>query len=223
MFGKVKLSKRQIKEDKFTAFMLNAKHHFMENWQYFIIGIVIVILIAVAIVYYFDSQKAQQIEAGNRYSDAIMSFRNGNNEDAILKLEQITKDFSSSKSAEQAVFQLANIHYENKNYPEATRFFEMYLNKYKDNKLFRSSSISGIASCMENQGNFAEAASKFQEAYNEFSESPSAGIYLESAMRNYLEVNDVENATIQLDKIKEDYSSTVLEINSIRLYTEKTQ
>ena len=222
MYGKVKLTKRQIKEDKFTAFMLNAKNQFMENWQFFIIGVVIVILIIIAVVYYLDSQKVQHIEAGNRFSNAMMEFNNGNTEDAILKLNQIIDDFSGDVFAKQAIFLLAKINLENRNYPEATRFFEMYLNRYKDDKLFRSSSLAGIAASLENQSNLAEAAAKYDAAYAEYSDSPSAGDFLLGALRNYLEAGDLENAATKLDLIKDEFKGSQIEKKAIRLYSEKS-
>ena len=223
MYGKVKLSKRQIKEDKFTAFILNAKHQFMENWQFVIIGVVIFILIIVGFVYYLDSQEAQHIDAGNRYSNALMDFANGNTEEALVKLDQIIEDYSGDSFSEKAIFQMAKIQFENKNYPEASRYFELYLCKYKIDKWFRSASLAGIASCLENQGNYAEAALKFDEAYNEFSDGPSTGDYLTGAMRNYLETGDFNNATTMLDKIKEDFEKSQIEKKAILLFTEKSR
>ena len=222
MYGKVKLSKRQIKEDKFTAFILNAKNQFMENWQYFVIGIVIVILLVVAVVYYLDSQKVQHVEAGNRYANAMYDFNNGNTEQAILKLNQIIEDFSGDIFAEQSIYALGKINFENKNYPEAIRFFEMYVNRYKDDKLFRASSFAGIASCLENQANYSDAAVKFDEAYSEYPESPSAGDYLMGSLRNYLESGNIDNAAVKLEQISENFKGTQLEKRAIRLYSEKS-
>jgi outer membrane protein assembly factor BamD (BamD/ComL family) len=222
MYGKVKLTKRQIKEDKFTTFMLNAKHQFLEHWQYFIIGIAAVILIAVAIVYYFNSQAARQQEAAQRLSRAILDYRAGNSEVALLDLNEILNDYAGSEIADHATFLLAKMNYDAHNYPEALRYYEMYVNQYKDNPLRRASAMGGIAACYENQRSIHESAKRFAAAIEAYPDSPLEADYRMSALRNFLIAGDVEAARIQYEAILEKYPNTELEKRAIRLFHELT-
>ncbi len=222
MYGKVKLSKRQIKEDKFTSFMFQAKNQLSENWQFYLIGLVVVILLAVAAVYYQSSQVTKRADAANQFADAVSNYRSGNNQVAILGLQNVLENYSGTKMAEQATLMLGNVNYDTKNYPEATRYYQMYLDKYKDSKLDRASAQAGLASSQENQGNYADAAKGFEAAYNEYPDGPLAGDYQFAAMRDYLMSGNVEKARASLDYLKKNLAGTELERRAERMFEEKS-
>lgn len=220
MYGKVKLTKRQIKEDKFTAFMLKAKHQFLENWQFYIIGLIIVILLVTAVVYYIDNKKALEIEISEKYVSAISDYRGGETQMAILSLTQIVEENPGSLFAEQAMFLLGKLNLESKNYNEANRYFEMFLDKYPDNSQYCAASKAGIATSLENQGQYSEAAAEFSAAYDLDPNGPMNGDYQYAAMRNYLLAGDSENALVHLNKIKELFSGTDFVNRATRFYIE---
>ena len=222
MQSKVKLTKRQIKEDKFTTYMLEAKDRFTDNWQFWVIGAVIVILAVIAVSYYSTSQANKAVEAADKYGRAMMEYRNGQSQIAILSLNQIMEDYGSTAVAKKATFQLGVISYESKNYPEATRYFEQYLSSYRDNPLDRAAALAGIAASEENQGNFGAAAEKFDNAVAEYSDGPLVGDYLLGAMRSHLMNGDVASAQARLDKINSDFAGTDLARRAVRLFNERS-
>ena len=122
MYNKVKLSKRQIKEDKFTTFMLNTKQFALENWQFLIIGIAVVVLVIVAIVYMMSSSETRKLEASTRFSRALLDYRNGNSQVAILSFTQILDEFAGDQVAEQSTFLLGKINLDIRNYQEAIQY-----------------------------------------------------------------------------------------------------
>lgn len=223
MYRKTRLTKRQIKEDKFTIFMLTAKDQFLQYWQFLVIGLVVVILLVTGTVYYFNSRRAGAQEAMTKFARALMDYRSGNNQLAILSFSQILEEYSSETVVEQATFLLGKINYETRNYPEAIRYYETYLSKYRDNKLNRSAAQAGIASCLENQGQYYEAAEKFAAAHDEYPNGPLIGDYHFSAMRNYLEVGEVDRAKAHLDSIKDEFAGSDLVNRAIRLFSEKAR
>jgi len=220
MYGKVKLTKRQIKEDKFTAFMLNAKHQFMQNWQFYIIGLIIVILLITAVIYYIDNKREQEIEISENFVSAISDYRNGEKQMAILGLTQIVEENSGSIIAEQAMFLLGKFNLESRNYEEAKRYFEMFLNKYPESSQYCAASKAGLATILENQGQYIEAAEAFGDAYDLDPNGPMNGDYQYAAMRNYLLAGDSENALVHLDKIRELFSGTDFVNRATRYYIE---
>lgn len=221
MQERVKLTKRQIKEDKFTAFMLSSKHQFEENWQYMAIGIVILILAVAGIVYYLNTMKETSAQAATQLSQATNQYRQGNNQVAILTLTDILNKFSGTESAEQATFMLGKLNLETRNYEESKLYFNQYLEKYKKNVLNRSAATSGLAVALENQGSYAEAAEAFEKGTKEF-----AGSALElelhlGAMRNFLLSKQVDKARTHLDFIKKNYGETLDASNATRYFYEK--
>ena len=202
--------------------MLNAKQQFSDNWQFYIIGIVVLILIISGIVYFINMQKSQALEAADLYSRGVIEYRQQNHPIAITTLTQVVENYSGTESANLATYLIGKINYDSRNYPEAIRYFEMYLKLNTPDKINRAASLAGIASAYENQVMFAEAAEKFVAAYNENQDGPLVGDYLMAAMRNYLAAGDAVNASVYLDKIKELFEGTDLATRSIRLYTENT-
>jgi len=220
MYNKVKLTKRQIKEDKFTAFVLRSKDQFMDNWQFFVIGVVLVVLIIVGGIYYINSKKSQEIQSAERYARAVADYRSGNKQVALASLNQILDNNADKIVVEEATYMLGNINYEQRNYPEAIRFWEMYVSKYHDDSLTRAASLAGIAACHENQGEYKKAAAKYLEAIDAFPDGPLEGDYREAVIRNFLADGDIKQARAQLDTLKEKAGNTDLYNRVARYFSE---
>ena len=207
MHGKVKLSKREIKEDKFATFILTAKDQFMESWQYAVIGIVVVILAVAGMVYWMNSRQSSKEEAGIKLSAAMADYQRNNLQVAQLSLQQIVDNYSGD-AAEQAAFLLGKVNLESKNYAEATSRFEKYLSSYSGNKLLRAASIAGIGGCLEGEGKYAEAAAKYLEAAKEYPGGPQEEDFQISSLRNYLDANDFAAAKSRLDELKKTFKGS---------------
>ena len=221
MHGKVKLTRRQIKEDKFATFMLTAKDRFEHNWQYFVIGAVAVILAVVAIVYYSSSSASAREEAGRKYAEALASSSSGNAQVAILNLTQIVEEDADPVTTRQAVFLLGQLNLESRNYPEAIRFFEQFTSKYRDDKLMYAAALGGLGACAENQGQFADAATKYAQAAESYPGGPSEGDFLVSAMRSDLMAGNAKKAKATLTTIRAKFKQTELAQRAERLFAEK--
>ncbi len=221
--GKVKLSKRQIKEDKFTTFVLSTKQQVQDNWQFLAIGAVIVVLLIVAVVYYMDSKTSSVNESALDYAKAIGEYRSDNKLVASNMLQQIISDNKNEQITEKSTFMLGKIYYDMRNYTEAIRFWEQYVAQYKTNILDVSAAYAGIASSYENQGQYAQGAEFFQKAINAYTDGPLEGDYYTGSMRNYLLAGDKENAKLQLDMMEEKFDETDLYIRAARYYGEKLQ
>lgn len=221
MHGKVKLTKRQIKEDKFATFMLTAKDRFEQSWQYYVIGVVAVILAVVAVVYYFNSSRTAREDAAKKYSEAVASSSSGNNQVAILSLTQIVEQDADAVTTRQALFLLGQLNLESRNYPEATRYFEQFVSKYSDDKLMYAAALAGLGVCAENQGQYADASAKYEQAAEAYPGGPSEGDFLTSSMRSSLEAGETDKAKLRLATIKEKYKNSDVANRAERLFTEK--
>ncbi len=223
MYNKVKLTKRQIKEDKFTAFVLRSKAQVTENWQFVVIGVVLLALVIVGGVYYINSQKTKKLESAQQFAQAMSNYRNGNKQVAVAGLNQLLEENPDAKIAAEATFMLGTINYELRNYPEAIRYWEMYTSKYHDDKGMQASAYAGIAACQENQGNYEEAAAKYLEAIKVFPDGPLEGDYREAVIRNYLALGKVELARAQLDTLKEKFKGSELYNRTARYFSEHSR
>ena len=123
MYGKVKLTKRQIKEDKFTAFMLNSKQQVEVNWQYLAIAVIVIILGVVGSIYYLDSIKEASRQAATKMAKGNLEFRGGNSQVAILTFTEIINNYGGTKSAEQATFMLGKVNLTEHKLPRSDQIF----------------------------------------------------------------------------------------------------
>lgn len=222
MQSKVKLSKRQIKEDKFTTFMLTSKQQMTENWQFFVIGGVVVLLAIVGIAYFISNSSSAKDEAGELFARGMTEYRSGNRQVSVTTFQQILDDHGGNQVAQKSTFMLGQVNFELRNFSEAQRYWNMYLDKYGDNKLDRAASLAGIAASFEEQSDFTQGAAKFLEAIAEFPEGPMTGYYHAGAMRNYLALNQPDKAREQLDLIKEKYPDTDMYMRAARYFGEQT-
>ena len=173
---RVKITKQQMKQDKFTTFMLQSKDWFVERWQIIAIAAAIVVVVIVAIFYISNLKETRALEAANRLNTAISMLRQQQYGDALPELQQIADEYGGKIGA-RALFYLADGQYEGKNYGEAMAAFQRYIDKYGNDKIAAASAIAGIAACLENTFEYAAAGDKYIEAAEFYPESPSAPDY----------------------------------------------
>ena len=210
MHQKVRITKRQLKEDKFTTFMLTSKDRLQDSWQFVVIGIVAVILVVVAVVYYFDVQRSSADEAGMKFAQALMDYRSGNNQVAVLSFAQLVEEYGDQPAAEYSTYLLGISNYRQRNYDEAVRYYEEYLTRYKGDLLVRAGALAGVAACYEDQGRFPEAMEKYEQAISEYSSGPQIGDYHLGAMRCAAGAGNSEKAREHLAFIQQEYKGTQL-------------
>ncbi len=223
MYGKVKLTKKQIKEDKFTHFMLTAKQQVTDSWQYYVIGFVVIVLAISAIVFFVDMQEKQAIEGSSLYSKAVVEYRQKSYQSALLSLQTVLDNHGGTEAAQNATYLSGKINLETQNYPEAIRFFEMYTSKFAADKLKSAASLAGIATALENQGKYDEASTKYEEAIAIDTDGPSAGEYHFDAMRNLLLLGKTDAAKTHYEYIKDNLAGSRLEKNAALLFGEKSK
>ncbi len=221
MQGKVKLTKRQVKEDKFTTFMLTSKDRFLENWQFYVGGLVVVVLAISFMSWYVNHSSDLEIQAAEKFAAASMSYSQDEYQIARLGFSEILDDYAGTAVTSQATFLLGNICLDAREYDEAQRYFEMYVNKYKDDKLSRASALAGIATVHENQAKYADAATYFVRASKEWHDGPLAGEYELGAVRNFVKAENVESARERLEVLKADFEGNMVVDQAIRLMSEK--
>jgi len=221
MQNRVKLTKRQIKEDKFTSVMLRSRGWFQDNWQFLAIGIFAVILLAVAANFWFDAQANDRQVAATKFARALNDYRGGNDQVASAGLSNIIEEHSNTDVAKQSMFLLGKLNFRMRIFPEAIRNFEQFLKNERTDKLSRAAAQAGIAACHENQGLYAEAAEKYEAAIKEMPDGPLIGDYHFSAMRCYLDLKDGESARIHLNIIEEKFEGSELVNRALRMFGEK--
>jgi len=220
MEQRVKLTKRQIKEDKFMTFMLAARGWFQDNWQYVGIGGLVVVLLVVAGVFYVSSLGAAKEQAALDFSSAWSEYAKGNQQVATAKFSEVISAHSGSTEAEQATFLLAAMNLRNRNYAEATRYFELYIRDFKNNPLNLAAAHAGLGAIHEDQIQFAEGAEAYTAAIEAYPEGPLVGDYQFAKLRCLIGLADRAGAAEVVAQIEERFEGTELVARSQRLFGE---
>ena len=108
MSKKVKITKRDIKEDKFAAFVFKAKDYVQKNWYYFAGGLAVIIIAAIAVSFINSGQTKSAAKADEIFARAQNQMRSRNYQLAVVDFKEIVDDYGSSPHAQAATFYLAN-------------------------------------------------------------------------------------------------------------------
>jgi TolA-binding protein len=216
----VKITKREIKEDKFTTFVFQAKDYVYNRWPYFVGAAAVIVIIIVAISLIQSQGTARTKEAADIYNRALGEYRSSNYQLAVVDFKTIIDDYGSTSYGPQAAFNLGNAYFAAKNYTEAKTAFENYLNDYKSDKYFVTSAMAGVAASLAGLGQYKDAADTYREAAEKFSDFNLAGEYYLDALENYVKANEMESAKVILAKLTNDYKNTQYYLTGTRLAAE---
>jgi tetratricopeptide (TPR) repeat protein len=161
---KKKITKQDLKEDKFVKFTLQTKTYLDENSKqvfYAVSGILVVVLSIIVFVYVHN---ANVEEARAQLGIAQVEYSNLNYDKAIIRLESLIESYSSTNEADQGMFLLANVLYQKERFEESKNYFEQFVNSYSGSDILLASGIAGLAACYEKEDQFAEAAETYSKA-----------------------------------------------------------
>jgi tetratricopeptide (TPR) repeat protein len=197
---KKKLTKRELKQDKFVTFTLKAKDFLEENSKLLIragIGLLILIILA---SFYYRSKRSANIEANSLLGEAQLASQLGDLDREETVLTRLVEDFDGVKSSGQGCFLLAKLYWEREDFENAKKYFKKYIDDYADDNLLFSGALAGYADCLNHEGLKSEAADYYERAARVDRSLPSTASYLFSAALAYYEVEDFDKAK----KIAED-------------------
>lgn len=204
-----RLTKRQMKEDKFVTYYLKAHDFVTSNGRlisYIVGGIAVIILVG-----FIWSKKKMEKEnsAIVELTKAKVEYFNNNYEAAADILKDLVENYGGTDSGKLGVYYLANAYFNVKNYMKAEEYFRKYL-EVGDDKTMKEAALSGVAACLEEQGNYLEAAKKYKEAAEDYSSSFLAPQNLYDSARCFSLAGNQEMAKESLNTIIEKYSDSNL-------------
>ena len=210
---KKKLSRKEIKEDKLVTFMYGIESFYEEHKSKITTyGLILVIAIAGA-YFYVSQQKVENENAGIELSRVMSIFDQGSYLEAIegrqgtniLGLKRIVEEYGGTENGESAKIFLANAYSYLGNYDEAFKYFEDYGGNIL---VYKASAMAGLAGYYSSKKEYKKAADMYKNAGSVFDLNAQNPDYLLNAAINYYNLGDKEEASVLLEKIKTDYSSS---------------
>ena len=210
---KKKLSRKEIKEDKLVTFMYGIESFYEEHKSKITTyGLILVIAIAGA-YFYVSQQKVENENAGIELSRVMSIFDQGSYLEAIegrqgtnvIGLKRIVEEYGSTENGESAKIFLANSYSYLGNYEEAFKYFEDYGGSID---VYKASAMAGMAGYYASKKEYKKAADLYKKASSVFNLNAQNPDYLLNAAVNYYNSGDNEEASVLLERIKTDYSSS---------------
>jgi len=211
---KRKLSKKEIKEDKLVSFVFKTRS-FYEDYKNKIFTYGTVVVVAVALAYFYVNQKRTDNEnAGVELSRTMIIYDQGAYLQAIegqqgtniIGLKKIVEDYSGTENGESAKIFLANSYSFLGNYEEALKYYEDYSG---DIDYFKAAAISGRAGYYASTNDYEEAAGLYLEAADVTEVNAQNPEYLLNAGINLLKADNKEEAKTLFETIREKYPTSL--------------
>jgi TolA-binding protein len=221
-----RLTKRQIKEDKFVTGLLKSQQYFNENRSKILIGVGALLVLAIVVVLFVSNSRSAAVEAENDYGSATVyvreffdSFERDMNQDGIpdgdidssmvlltnakLEFERLVKQHGGTKPAAFATFYLGSIAFKLGEYGDAEEHWNRFLKKYEINPQFEAAAKMGIASCRESLRDFEKAGEMYLKTAEEYPDSPQRSEMLYKASINFAKAGLAEQAKKAYDLLAE--------------------
>ena len=200
-----KITKKEIKEDKFVKFALETKAYLEENSKQVSIVLGAILIIVIGYLFYSYQHGQTMEKASALLGEAQAEYQNLNNSKAKKLLTELIDQYSGTRPANQGLLLLANIYFNENNTEEAVKYFQQFIDSYGDDDFLMASGYAGYAACLEKQKKYAEAAKYYQKAQETAPEFVEAANYLYLAALNLEDAGNFDQARELLQKIIDDY------------------
>jgi outer membrane protein assembly factor BamD (BamD/ComL family) len=164
MGSKRRLSKKQLKQDKFVSTTFELARFFQENLRKTVIYLIAVAVVVGAVLYYLDYRSHKEMRAARLLWSGQVDYDSQNYPLAISDLEKVRKDFTGTKIGDEAMYMLAEAYYQEKKYKEAEDALKEFDAEYDTRSPMSYQAHELLGCILEDQNSFVEAAAAYIRA-----------------------------------------------------------
>ena len=210
---KKKLSRKEIKEDKLVSTYYKAFGYVQKNSSRLLTYGGILILVALAVVYFINHKKEQNQKASLALSRVIDSYGQGSYLEAIegkagtdnIGLKKIVEQYDGTENGETAKIYLANSYDMLGKLDEAFKYYKSYSG---DIPMLKAASLAGQAGYYAYKNDFEKAGELYREAAGVSKYNADNSDYLLKAAINFISAGKNNDAKELLNTIKKDYKTS---------------
>ncbi|MFZ5518464.1 MAG: tetratricopeptide repeat protein [Candidatus Zhuqueibacterota bacterium] len=203
-----KITRRQIKQDKFVTAYFKAVDYIEKYSKNIMIGAGIVIVVIVVTVFMTRSKRTADIDASEQLAKATAEMGAGNMLQAKDILLNLVDNYSGTKSAARGIYILGQYHFQSKEYNQGIEYFDKYLKKHGDDQILAPAAFAGKGACLEQLGKLIEAGQTYEKGAKKYDDSHMAPQLLMEAGRCYAMSNNVANARSCYEIILDKYADS---------------
>lgn len=216
-----KITKKQIKEDPLVTYYFKSVDFMRAHSQKIMIGVIAVFAIIILLVMFANSKKSAELGASEQLARANGELSQRRSQEAIDILLLLVDNYSGTKSAARGVYVLASTYFDMGEYEKSQLYFEKFIDDNDGDPILKSAAFTGLASSLEQQNKFLEAAKIYEKGAKKFENNFNAAQQLMHAARCYTNANQIAQARncyqLVLDKHSESGQKNDAELFLARL------
>ena len=153
---KRKTFRKEMERDPFLDSILSAKSFIDKNKKRYIKIIGLGIAAVLVFMLYSQNQVSHQDAAESTLSKGMMYLDHGDEQNAMIHLQEVVDEFSSTSAGKTAGYYIGKIHYDRENYNLAQPYFENYVSN-GDNILLIGAASQAMVNIFLSNGNIEDA------------------------------------------------------------------
>ncbi len=205
---KKRITKKNLKEDKFVETALMARSYFEEHTKEITYIAAAVVVVGLLIWLFLNHRSERLAKAEVLLGKAQMEMQSMHTAKAREFLNQLIQDYDGTDAALQGYFLLANLDFQAEKYDLAEKEYKKFIDSYSGSKILLSSAYAGYAACLEHRGAHREAAENYLKAQKTAPDFVEAPNYLYLAGLNYRDAGMKDKAREMFQKIIEKYKDS---------------
>lgn len=184
--GKHRVSKEDLKEDRFQqATEKVAEFYYRDKQKFWVIVGVVVAVIVGGIVLLQGRGKGDNQEAQLRFTEALGIFTQGEMQQAEEAFSNLASRYGRDWAGVRARYYLGQIYYSSQRYDEARSEFAAFLKRGAKDPVLGPGASLGMADCDSELGNHLRAAEQYRRVFRSYPDSPLAFDAMMAAGREY--------------------------------------
>jgi len=208
MVAKRRIRKHDLKEDRFVTTTFRLTSVVRENQNTFLTILAALVVLVIVIVVVTSSRSRSHEGAARLLGQANMLYQAGHFHEAIQQCQSVLDQHGNTQEAGQAAFFLADSYLKLGDYQNALDAFTLYVNRYHQDRLLMASSLTAIASCYEQLGQFSSAGEFYMKSAREYPEFFGTPESLMNAGRCFAHAGDLDAAIDSYTRVVEDFSES---------------
>ena len=200
---KKRISKQELKEDKFVKTTLQVKSYIDENYRQVVSVVLGVFAVIVLFIVYGQLKSETHMEAQAELGIAQIEYSNNNLDKASERLISLIDEYGSTDEGQQGMLMLANIYFIQNKYEDAEKYFQEFVDSYSGSEILVASGYAGLASCKEVNKDFGTAAELYEKAADIAPDYIESDNFRFSSGLCYKKADNVQDATRVFQEIIE--------------------
>ncbi|KAA3617449.1 MAG: hypothetical protein D8M58_02245 [Calditrichaeota bacterium] len=202
---KKKINKKDLKKDPLLDGLLKGQTLYEENKNSILYTVVGVLAVALIFIWVSSMMENREMEASSLLGKAQIEFDQFNFSKSRDFLNVLKEGYSGTDAAEQGIFLLANLNFNEQHFEEAKMQFKEFAGSYSGNQLLVSSAYAGIAACLETEKDYTGAAENYEKASSKAGKLVQASEYIYLAGFNYEKAGNGQMAQTMFQKVIDEF------------------